>query len=81
MPERFRREFGLSFNAPERRSAASTRLRLPKIYRKLPHAMRFTGPWREAQARFSGRRVGVLTRLSNRFWIGQPLLPFAPAGQ
>jgi hypothetical protein len=39
--------------------------------------MRFTGPWREAQARLAGKRAGVLTRLSNHFWIGQSLLPFA----
>ena len=46
----------------------------------LPHAsagVRFTGPWHEAQARLAGRRSGALARWSNRFWIGQPSLPFA----
>jgi hypothetical protein len=38
--------------------------------------IRFTGPWREAQARLDGRRAGVFTRCSNRFWIGRPFLPF-----
>ncbi|SPE18139.1 conserved hypothetical protein [Candidatus Sulfotelmatomonas gaucii] len=76
MPERFRREFALQFGVPEQQAAARARRRLPAIYRRLPAAIRFTGPWREAQARLARRRVGALTRLSNRFWIGRPLLPF-----
>lgn len=75
LPERFRREFGLEFGSAEQRAAADTRVNLPKIYNKLPHAVRFTGPWREAQARLGGRRVGLLARWGNRFWIGEPLLP------
>ena len=77
LPERFRSEFDLEFGAREQRAVHLARLRLPRIYRKLPHVVRFTGPWREAQARLAGRSIDVLTRLSNRFWIGQPLLPFA----
>jgi uncharacterized protein (DUF2236 family) len=77
MPERFRHEFGLDFGAPDRRAAERAKRLLPEIYRRLPAAIRFTGPWHEAQARLAGRRVSALTRWSNRFWIGQPLLPFA----
>jgi uncharacterized protein (DUF2236 family) len=77
LPQRFRAEFGLRFGHREQSAAAHARLRFPRIYKKLPAAARFTGPWREAQARIAGRRAGALTRLSNRFWIGQPLLPFA----
>jgi uncharacterized protein (DUF2236 family) len=80
LPLRFRREFALPFGTAEEHAAARARVNLPKIYARLPHAMRFTGPWREAQARLAGRRAGVLTEWSNRFWIGQPLLPFAPTG-
>jgi uncharacterized protein (DUF2236 family) len=76
LPERFRGEFALAYGALEQEAAARARRRLPGIYRKLPSAMRFTGPWREAQARIAGRRAGWLTRCSNRFWIGQDLLPF-----
>ncbi len=79
MPERFRREFGLDFGAEEQQAAERARRWLPAIYRRLPPAVRFTGPWREAQARLAGRRAGALTRWSNRFWIGCPLLPFAEA--
>ena len=75
LPERFRREFALDFNAAEQQAAARARANLPRIYAKLPQAIRFNGSWREAQARLAGRRAGLLARWSNRFWIGQPLLP------
>jgi hypothetical protein len=39
--------------------------------------VRFTGPWHEAQARLAPRRIGMFTQMNNRFWIGQPRLPFA----
>jgi uncharacterized protein (DUF2236 family) len=77
LPERFRAEFALDFGAAEQRAAARVRANLPKIYKRLPHAVRFNGPWREAQARLAGHGVGILTRWSNGFWIGQPLLPVA----
>lgn len=76
MPPRFRDEFGLVFGAPERRSVERALRLLPRIYPKLPGAIRFSGPWREAQARLARRRPGRLTQWSNRFWIGQPRLPF-----
>lgn len=77
MPERFRREFALPFGAAERQAAGRARGRLPAIYRRLPAALRFNGPWHEAQARLAGKRAGTLTRWSNRFWIGQQNLPFS----
>lgn len=77
LPERFREEFDLRFGVREQRAATRARRLLPKIYRALPASIRFTGPWREAQARLSHRPAGPLTRWSNRFWIGRPLLPFA----
>jgi uncharacterized protein (DUF2236 family) len=77
LPEWLRAEFVLDFGGAEQRAAARARANLPRIYKKLPHAVRFTGPWREAQARVAGRNPGLLTRISNRFWIGQPLLPIS----
>lgn len=77
MPERFRAEFRLDFGAWERRISARAKRRLPGIYRRLPPAIRYIGPWREARARLAGAPVSALTRWSNRFWIGRPLLPFA----
>ncbi|MGB0063471.1 MAG: oxygenase MpaB family protein [Terracidiphilus sp.] len=76
LPVRFRREFGLDFGEAEQQAAARARANLPWIYVSLPHAVRFSGPWREAQARLAGRRAGLLAQWSNRFWIGQPLLAF-----
>jgi uncharacterized protein (DUF2236 family) len=74
LPERFRREFGLKFDEAEQQAAARVRASMPRIYARLPGAVRFTGPWREAQARIAGHSADSLTRWSNRFWIGQPLL-------
>ena len=77
MPERFREEFGLKLGVAEQRASEKAKRRIPAIYRRLPRAIRFTGPWQEAQARLAGRRIGALTRWSNQFWIGQAQLPFA----
>ncbi len=71
IPQRFRDEFGLSFGIAEERAVGSAERRLKRIYRRLPVTVRFVGPWHEATARLGGRRVGVLTQASNRFWIGQ----------
>ena len=77
LPERFRAEFAFSFGPSEQAVAERARRRLPRIYKSIPRALRFSGPWHQAQARIAGRHVGMLTRFSNRFWIGQPLLPFS----
>jgi uncharacterized protein (DUF2236 family) len=76
MPLRFREEFALGFGAAEQRAAETAKRRLPQIYRKLPATVRFVGPWHEATARLKRRDASVLTRASNRFWIGQSRLPF-----
>jgi uncharacterized protein (DUF2236 family) len=74
MPERFRGEFSLAYGEPEKLAAAKARVWLPRIYRRLPEACRFVGPYLEAQNRLMGRGVNAFTRVSNRFWIGQPQL-------
>jgi uncharacterized protein (DUF2236 family) len=76
LPERFRRDFELEFGDAEREAAERAKRWFPRIYRHLPGAVRFVGPWQEARARLSGRRSGVVARLGNRFWIGQDRLPF-----
>ena len=75
--ERFRGEFGLRLGDSEKQEAARAKHWLPRFYRTLPGLIRFVGPWHEAQARLRGRSVGIVGRLSNRFWIGQERLPFA----
>jgi uncharacterized protein (DUF2236 family) len=76
MPERFREEFGLVFAAAEERAVVGAHRWLPRVYRSLPSSMRFTGPYHEARARLMGCRPGMLTRASNRFWIGETKMPF-----
>ncbi len=80
MPERFRAEFALNDSAADRRAANRAGRRIPDVYRGLPESVRYVGPWHQAQARLAGRRVGLLARLSNRFWIGETLLPFEEQG-
>lgn len=76
LPARFREEFGLPFRERERRSAERALRWLPRTYRRLPEAVRFSGPWQEAQARLGHRRAGPITEWSNRFWIGEKRMPF-----
>jgi uncharacterized protein (DUF2236 family) len=76
LPPRLREEFGLSISEDDRKALATARRRIPGIYQKLPLAIRYVGPWHQAQARISGRSAGPITLLSNRFWIGQMHLPF-----
>lgn len=77
MPERLRGEFSLVYGERETRAAARARSWLPRIYSRLPAALRFVGPYQEAHNRLLGRHVSVLTRASNRFWMGQALMMFA----
>jgi uncharacterized protein (DUF2236 family) len=73
MPPRLRDEFSLT---ADDEAAARARRWLPRVYRMLPRSVRFVGPYLEAEARLRGRKPGALARRSNRFWIGQPELPF-----
>ncbi len=77
IPPRFRQEFNLPFDLSEQSRAQNALHFLPRIYAKLPKALRYVGPYREAQARLAHRAPGFLTHRSNRFWIGQPRMPFA----
>jgi hypothetical protein len=74
---RFRQEFGLPFGDSEKKATERAKRRLPRFYRRLPGAIRFIGPWHQAQARLKGKGIGIAGRLSNRFWIGQSKLPFS----
>ena len=77
LPKRFREEFGLKLSPDEQESARSARVWLPRLYSKLPGALRFVGPYQEARQRLHGHPPGLLARRSNVFWIGQPTLPRA----
>jgi hypothetical protein len=77
MPPRLRACFALPFNAPEQRAVDRAARRLPRLYPRLPEILRFVGPFHEAEARLRGRTPGLLTRRSNRFWMGEPRLLYA----
>ncbi len=75
LPPRLREEFQLNYGERERRSAGRARRWLPRAYRAVPEAIRFVGPYWEAQAKLRGRMHPSLgIRLSNRLWIGEPSL-------
>jgi uncharacterized protein (DUF2236 family) len=74
MPARLRQDFALAFGPDERRRGERAIARLRRLYPRLPGQMRFVGPYREALARLAGRPPDLLTRASNRLWIGRPAL-------
>jgi uncharacterized protein (DUF2236 family) len=76
IPLPLREEFRLELSVSDRRRAERTRRWLPRVWRMLPSYVRFVGPYREAVARIRNQRANVFTRMSNRFWTGQSLLPF-----
>jgi uncharacterized protein (DUF2236 family) len=76
LPPRFRYGFGLAFGNAEERSSERTHRILPRVYAKLPAAVRYVGPYQEALARLRGRQPGVFARRVNVFWIGQLRMPF-----
>jgi uncharacterized protein (DUF2236 family) len=76
LPPRLRTEFRLDFGEIEKQSASSARVWLSRMYRVMPKAMRFTGAYHEACDRLAGRRPGWTARCGNRFWIGEPSMPF-----
>lgn len=75
LPPRLREEFGLS-NSDRAQRAANRALRLlRRVYPRLPTAVRFVGPYNEAEGRMSGRATPRTTvQLSNRMWIGRSSL-------
>jgi uncharacterized protein (DUF2236 family) len=76
LPPRLRDAFGLAYGTRERAAAARLRARLRTIYPHLPSRLRYVGPYHEARERLAGRTSPrFLTRLSNRAWIGQSMLP------
>jgi uncharacterized protein (DUF2236 family) len=76
MPECLRADFSLKYGEGEKLAAAKAQGWLPRIYLRLPKALRFVGPYQEAQSRLIGHRINAFTRACNQFWIGQPRMMF-----
>ena len=72
LPERLRRDFGLSYDDAERRSSERALALVRRVYPLLPLRLRYVGPYHEAQQRLAGRlNPDLPTRLANRLWIGR----------
>ena len=76
LPERFRQAFALDYGAAEQSRKYSALRHLRGLYQRLPGSIRYIGPWQEAQARLAGKSPGIITRTSNRFWMGQYRISF-----
>lgn len=75
LPPRLRAAFALPYGKAEEQAAARALRRLRRLLPLMPPRLRYVGPYFEARERLAGRvSPGVLTRLGNRFWIGQPAL-------
>jgi uncharacterized protein (DUF2236 family) len=74
LPPHVREQFGFTFGSREQAAAARAIRLLRPVYRRLPRAIRFVGPYNEAHDRMRGSRPGLAVRLSNRLWIGQSTL-------
>ena len=75
LPERLRRDFGLSYGEAEHRSSERTLRLIRHAYRLLPTRLRYVGPYHEARQRLAGRsNPDMLTRLANRLWMGSASL-------
>ncbi len=81
LPPRFRREFALVYSPREQRVVARTERWLPPFYRSLPARIRRTGPYFEALERMRSKPPSLLTRINNRFWMGQSFLMYAEIAQ
>ena len=77
MPPRLRSDFQLPFGDEEEEMVRRTESRLRFFYPRIPGLFRFVGPFHEAEARLHGRSPGLLTRRSNRFWMGQSTLLYS----
>jgi uncharacterized protein (DUF2236 family) len=77
MPPRLRSAFALPFGSREEHAVYRAARWLPRIYPYIPSGLRWVGPFHEAEARLRGRSPGLLTRKSNRFWMGQPRLLYS----
>jgi hypothetical protein len=76
LPPRLREEFALSYGAAEQQAAQRLLRRLRRLYPYLPARLRHVGPYQEAEQRLVGSlHPDILTRISNRIWIGRPDLP------
>lgn len=69
LPPRLREAFALQFGEPERKAAENLVTWLRRSYPFLPQYLRYVGPY------LGDMRIGLITQMCNRFWIGRPQMP------
>ncbi|KYH00825.1 oxygenase MpaB family protein [Bradyrhizobium sp. DOA1] len=73
LPERLRAGFGFELDERDERAADNALAWIRRVYPKLPHRLRYVGPYQEAQARLRGEpQPDWMVRSLNRLWIGRP---------
>jgi uncharacterized protein (DUF2236 family) len=80
LPPRLRDAFELRYDKAEQDAAQQFIAWTRRIYPLLPSRLRYVGPHQEAKQRLAGRaEPDFITRMCNRFWMGQPALGRWPA--
>lgn len=74
LPPQLREQFQLPFGIHEEKAVNQALRLIRTIYPRLPRTIRFVGPYNEAVNRLHGSKPGLGVRLSNRLWVGQPML-------
>ncbi len=75
LPARLNDAYGLAYGEREAEKAARLIRRIRRIYPHLPRWLRHVGPYQQAAQRLEGRQSPALvTRVSNRLWMGRPSL-------
>jgi uncharacterized protein (DUF2236 family) len=76
LPPRLREAFRFPYGTAEQRAVRQLISRVRRVYSFLPAQMHYVGPYQEAEQRLVGKaRPDIITRMCNRFWIGQAELP------
>lgn len=76
LPPRIRAAYGFRHDAAEQHVARQAIARIRRAYPFLPARLRYVGPYQEAEQRLAGKaRADIVTRMSNRLWIGRAELP------
>ena len=75
LPTQLRAAFEFKLDPMDLRSVDRALSSLRYVYPLSPSRLRHVGPFHEAKARMEGKRhIGLLTQLSNQFWIGNSRL-------
>ncbi len=82
LPARLNEAYGLPYGEREAEATEQLTRRIRRVYPHLPHWLRHVGPYQEAAQRLAGRDgPALVTRMSNRLWMGRPSLAEQGSGR